>query len=659
MTGQRRLADDRVPRRPTAGRSSAAPTSRTTTATGMPGVRARAATRSTRRGATGATSSTEQAEQLTERDRRSTRCGRRAARGALDARRSSTRASPASAQQFDAALRRLRPRAEVPAGDDASTSCCDARRAQRRAPRRSRWSPTTLDAMAAGGIYDQVGGGFAPLLGRRRTGSSPTSRRCSTTRRCSPARTCTAGWSPARRATGASSRRRRLRAARPAPRRRRLLLRRGRRLRGRRGQVLRAGRSTRSREVCGDDAAEVDRATSASPRGGNFEDPHTGFRGNILHVVDRAEDRPTRSSAARAALFAAREHRVRPGLDDKVLLGWNALFLARAGRGRGRARPRRLDGRRAHATRGSCSRELRRADGRLLRSWQDGRAVPRVRRGLRRAARGAAHAGRARRRRVARRGARRSPTSCCACSPTTTAAASSPPAHDAEALVVRPKDFLDNATPSANSLAANGLLRLAALTGDPDGARRAERWLATLAPVLGEHPTAFAYLLEALERAVQPPLEVAIVGDDGPERDALVDVVRTRVLPGSVRVDRTAGVGAELTPLLADRTLVDGRPAAYVCEHFAVSCRSPTPTPSAPSSTGASTPSAEPEHDCAARPPGPRPRRSRGLARRDPASSSVTAAAAAAFAVVGRVAARGRGRRRAVVASRSSWASAR
>ena len=62
----------------------------------------------------------------------------------------------------------------------------------------------------------------------------------------------------------------------------------------------------------------------------------------------------------------------------------------------------------------------------------------------------------------------------------------------------------------------------------PMAPRRAERWLATLAPVLGEHPTAFAYLLEALERAVQPPLELAIVGDDGPARDALVDVVRTR-----------------------------------------------------------------------------------------------------------------------------------
>ncbi len=76
---------------------------------------------------------------------------------------------------------------------------------------------------------------------------------------------------------------------------------------------------------------------------------------------------------------------------------------------------------------------------------------------------------------------------------------------DAEALIVRPKDYQDNATPSENSLAADGLLRLAALTGDTAAAHRAERWISTMAPVLGEHPTAFAFLLEALERVRAPP----------------------------------------------------------------------------------------------------------------------------------------------------------
>jgi uncharacterized protein YyaL (SSP411 family) len=76
---------------------------------------------------------------------------------------------------------------------------------------------------------------------------------------------------------------------------------------------------------------------------------------------------------------------------------------------------------------------------------------------------------------------------------------------------------------------------------------------------------------------VRTPLEVAIVGDDGPARDALVDVVRTRVLPAAVRVVAPPGVGGDVTPLLAGRTLVDGRPAAYVCERFA--CRRPVTEP--------------------------------------------------------------------------------
>ena len=67
------------------------------------------------------------------------------------------------------------------------------------------------------------------------------------------------------------------------------------------------------------------------------------------------------------------------------------------------------------------------------------------------------------------------------------------------------------------------------------------------------------------------------MGDDGPERDALLDVVRTRVLPGSVRLTAAPGEGADLSPLLADRPLVDGRPTAYVCRGFV--CDRPTTDP--------------------------------------------------------------------------------
>ena len=95
-----------------------------------------------------------------------------------------------------------------------------------------------------------------------------------------------------------------------------------------------------------------------------------------------------------------------------------------------------------------------------------------------------------------------------------------------------------------------------------------------IAPVLGEHPTAFAYLLRAVQRLVSPSLEIAIVGEPAdPGRAALVDELRSRLLPSAVRVVASPDTGASRTPLLAGRVVVDGRATAYVCEHFA--CKLP------------------------------------------------------------------------------------
>jgi uncharacterized protein YyaL (SSP411 family) len=329
--------------------------------------------------------------------------------------------------------------------------------------------------------------------------------------------------------------------------------------------------------LCGDALPDVVRHFGVTTRG-NFEDPHTGFRGNILHAVGPPDDRPASIDAVLPILFAAREQRVRPGLDDKVLLGWNALFLrSLVEAAHAFSRVDWMDAARTNAR--FLLRELRRDDGRLLRSWQNGRAnllayaedyAALLEALLTLAELDDVH-WLADARSVAddlvelfaddeRSGF------------FTTGA-------DADALIVRPKDFQDNATPSENSLAADALLRLAALTGDHAAAERAEAWLAGMAPIMGEHPTAFAFLLEALQRVVLPPLEVAIVGEPGPARDALVDVLRTRVLPAAVRVTAAPGDGADLTPLLADRTAVDGEAAAYVCERFA--CRLPVTAPDA------------------------------------------------------------------------------
>jgi uncharacterized protein YyaL (SSP411 family) len=151
---------------------------------------------------------------------------------------------------------------------------------------------------------------------------------------------------------------------------------------------------------------------------------------------------------------------------------------------------------------------------------------------------------------------------------------------DAEALITRPRDVFDNATPSANSLAANALLRLAALTGNSRWQEAGEAAVGAVGPTMGEHPAAFAELLGALERMVIPPVEVAVVGDPtDPATAALVAEIRRRFLPGVVSVSAPPGTGADLTPLLADRPLVDGKPTAYVCQHFA--CQRPVTDPAA------------------------------------------------------------------------------
>jgi uncharacterized protein len=325
--------------------------------------------------------------------------------------------------------------------------------------------------------------------------------------------------------------------------------------------------------ICGDDAQEVVRYFGVT-EGGNFEDPHTGYRGNILHVVNRGEEPPEAVRRALPKLFAAREQRVRPGLDDKVLLAWNALYLrVLAEAAAAFERDDWMEAARVNAR--FLLSELRRDDGRLLRSWQDGRArhlayaedYAALLEALVTLAEVDDVAWLADARWVADELVRLFHDDEGGGFFTTGA--------DAESLIVRPKEYQDNATPAENSLAADGLLRLAALTGDARYEAPAAEVLRLLGPVLAEHATAFAYLLGALERLVTPPLEVAVVSDaDGA---ALRREVHGRLLPASVTIGAAPGAGADLTPLLADRGLVDGKPTAYVCEHFA--CRQPVTAP--------------------------------------------------------------------------------
>jgi uncharacterized protein YyaL (SSP411 family) len=321
--------------------------------------------------------------------------------------------------------------------------------------------------------------------------------------------------------------------------------------------------------------AEVAGAFGATPSG-NWEGT------NVLWFPDGPGAQSDELDDARRVLFAAREGRVHPATDDKVLTAWNAMAIAAfAEAGRALEVPAYVEA--AEACAGFLWERLRDGEGRLLRSWRDG--VPGRRAfaddhallasalltlyettfELRwfEAARSLADLLLERFADPERGGFFQT-------------------ADDAERLVVRPKELYDNATPSGNSAAADVLLRLAGLTGDGRYEEAAEAALRLVHDVLDRAPTAFGHALSALDRYLGPGREVAIVGD--PELAGTRGLVRA--VTGSFRpnvslaVTRPGDRAAErLVPLLRDRTLVDGRPAAYVCERFA--CRLPVTEPAA------------------------------------------------------------------------------
>jgi uncharacterized protein YyaL (SSP411 family) len=318
-------------------------------------------------------------------------------------------------------------------------------------------------------------------------------------------------------------------------------------------------------DVVGADAAPAVLAWYGATPDGNFEGA------NILMRPERGVlQRPPTVEEARAKLFERREDRVRPGLDDKVLTEWNALMvasLAEAASATGRADWLRE----AEETGQFLLDHLRRSDGRWLRSWQagDGERVAEARHlayAVDHAAlveaftRLAEASGRAHWIQAAR----------------TTADALLDlfwddeagglftTGHDAERLVARQKDFLDNATPSANSTAAAALLRLAALTGIDRYRQRAEDILVLFGTMAEGTPNAFAHLLSALDMAHRGLTEVVVTGD----RPDLVAVVTSRYRPDTV----LAWGEPYDSPLWEGRG--DGR--AYVCENF--TCQLPADT---------------------------------------------------------------------------------
>jgi uncharacterized protein YyaL (SSP411 family) len=290
---------------------------------------------------------------------------------------------------------------------------------------------------------------------------------------------------------------------------------------------------------------------------GNFEGH------NILWRPQRGDlARSSLVDRARSMLLAYRNVRIRPGLDDKVLTEWNGLMLAALAE----AAAATGDGAwRDAAVRSAefLTTQLRRADGRWLRSWQADIGA----RHLGYAADYAAMidalvrvyelTGEARWIQIARETA----DALIALFRDEVNGGFFTTGIDGERLITRPKELMDNAVPSANSMAATALLRLSALTGDDRYRAIADDIFRLLGELADRHPTAFGQLLCGFDLAAHGIDEIVIAGD----RPDLLAVARETYRPNAVvawgeRFD---------SPLWTDRD--DG--AAYVCRNF--SCQLP------------------------------------------------------------------------------------
>ncbi len=149
-----------------------------------------------------------------------------------------------------------------------------------------------------------------------------------------------------------------------------------------------------------------------------------------------------------------------------------------------------------------------------------------------------------------------------------------------ESLIVRAKDYFDNATPSGNSVAAEVLLRLAALTDSEDYRRRAVTVLRLVAESARRYPSGFGRALCALDFHLGSPREIAIIGErDSTATQGLLKEVWKHYLPNKVVAQAAPGENRshELIPLVRGRGLLNNLPTAYVCEHH--TCREPVTEP--------------------------------------------------------------------------------
>jgi hypothetical protein len=276
---------------------------------------------------------------------------------------------------------------------------------------------------------------------------------------------------------------------------------------------------------------------------------------------------------ARERLFAAREQRVHPGKDDKILTAWNGLMiaaLAKAAQVLGEDRYEQAAARALQFVQGKISRQ----DGRLLARYRDGEA---------------AHLGYADdyaflvwgllelyeatldSRHL--REAVRLTDDLLRLFWDEQAGGLFFYGSDGETLIARPKEIYDGATPSGNSVAAHNLLRLFHLTGRPEYQERAERLLQAFAGSIEQYPPGYSFSLMALQLATGPAREIVIAGERGSEEvKQLRAVLRDSYQPLAVIACHDPNdTLADIAPAIQEKTMQDGKATVYVCENFTCS----------------------------------------------------------------------------------------
>ena len=330
------------------------------------------------------------------------------------------------------------------------------------------------------------------------------------------------------------------------------------------------------RPLLGDDADLIMGYYGVTERG-NFEGS------NILNVTlppaDYATQRGVSDEAlsdaiarARATLLEVRDRRIHPLLDDKVLTSWNGLMLrAFAEAGAALNRADYLDAARNNAA--FLLDTMRDANGRILRTWRNGEAkllsyledYACLTDGL-----------------LSLHEATLEPRWLQAAVAIADDMVSLfwddavggfyDTGSDHEQLVIRPRDVFDNAQPCGGSVATDVLLRLGVITGNDDYASKGATPLRALQQLLGRAPGATGHWLGALDFYVSLPREIVIVGPtDSDSTQAMLREVNGRFMPNKVAVGMADPANPPLkdSPLLEQRVMQDGQPTAYVCENYA------------------------------------------------------------------------------------------